>query len=64
MEKSFNAAEAEARISQMWQARNCFAAGANWDGASDAYSIMIPPPNVTGVLHVWATPSTTRCRMS
>ncbi len=52
MEKSFNAAEAEARISQMWQARNCFAAGANWDGKSDAYSIMIPPPNVTGVLHV------------
>ncbi|MEJ6389716.1 valine--tRNA ligase [Gymnodinialimonas ulvae] len=52
MEKSFNAAEAEARISQMWQARNCFAAGANWDGVSDAYSIMIPPPNVTGVLHV------------
>ncbi|MBF9042825.1 valine--tRNA ligase [Rhodobacterales bacterium HKCCE4037] len=52
MEKSFNAAEAEARISQMWQARNCFAAGANWDGQSEAYSIMIPPPNVTGVLHV------------
>ena len=52
MEKTFNAAEAEARISAKWLAEKCFAAGANWDGAKDSFSIVIPPPNVTGSLHM------------
>jgi len=52
MEKSFNAASAEARIAKAWEDSDAFKAGANWDGQSPAFSIMIPPPNVTGVLHV------------
>jgi valyl-tRNA synthetase len=52
MDKSFNAAEAEARISAQWEAKGCFKAGANAKPGAEPYSIMIPPPNVTGVLHV------------
>ena len=52
MEKTFNAAEAEARISALWLSRNAFAAGANAKPGHPAFSIMIPPPNVTGSLHM------------
>ncbi len=52
MEKTFNAAEAEARISKLWLDANAFAAGANARPGHPAFSIMIPPPNVTGSLHM------------
>lgn len=52
MEKNFDAAAKEAAIWKKWEDANAFKAGANWDGKSDAYAIMIPPPNVTGVLHM------------
>ncbi|WP_224815914.1 valine--tRNA ligase [Hasllibacter sp. MH4015] len=52
MEKSFNAAEAEARISAAWEEAGAFKAGANAKPGAEPFSIMIPPPNVTGVLHV------------
>ena len=52
MEKTFNAAEAEARIAREWEARNCFAAGANARAGAETFCIMIPPPNVTGSLHM------------
>ncbi|MDG3041849.1 valine--tRNA ligase [Roseicyclus marinus] len=52
MDKSFNAAEAEPRIAAEWEARGCFKAGANARPGAEPFSIMIPPPNVTGVLHV------------
>ena len=52
MEKTFNAAEAEARISQLWLDHRAFAAGANAKPGAPAFSIMIPPPNVTGSLHM------------
>ncbi|MGB1023609.1 MAG: valine--tRNA ligase [Paracoccaceae bacterium] len=52
MEKTFDAKSAEARISAKWEAGECFKAGANAKAGSEAFSIMIPPPNVTGVLHV------------
>ncbi len=51
MEKTFDAATAEARIAQEWDARNCFAAGAN-ASRDETFCIMIPPPNVTGSLHM------------
>ncbi|WP_193140485.1 valine--tRNA ligase [Meridianimarinicoccus sp. MJW13] len=51
MEKTFNAAEAEARISQAWQDTGAFRAGAN-RSRDDSFCVMIPPPNVTGALHV------------
>ncbi|CUH83968.1 valine--tRNA ligase [Thalassovita mediterranea] len=52
MEKTFNAAEAEARLLQAWEDAGCFKAGANAKPEASTYSIMIPPPNVTGVLHM------------
>ena len=52
MEKTFNAAEAEARISTLWIDQKVGRAGANAKVGAEAFSIMIPPPNVTGSLHM------------
>jgi valyl-tRNA synthetase len=52
MEKTFNAAEAEARISTLWIDQKVGRAGANAKAGAEAFSIMIPPPNVTGSLHM------------
>ncbi|MGV8950771.1 MAG: valine--tRNA ligase [Cypionkella sp.] len=52
MEKTFDAAEAEARISALWIDRKVGQAGANARLGAEAFSIMIPPPNVTGSLHM------------
>ncbi len=52
MEKTFNAAEAEARIYAMWERMAAFRAGANARPGAEPYCIMLPPPNVTGTLHV------------
>ncbi|RFU14341.1 valine--tRNA ligase [Rhodobacteraceae bacterium W635] len=52
MEKSFDAAEAEPRILEKWDAANAFAAGANAKPGAAPFCIMIPPPNVTGSLHM------------
>ncbi|SIO01738.1 valyl-tRNA synthetase [Rhodovulum sp. ES.010] len=51
MEKTFNAAEAEARLYEAWEKAGCFTAGANASRA-ETFCIMIPPPNVTGSLHM------------
>ncbi len=51
MEKTFNAAEAEARIYEMWEDSGAFKAGAN-KSRDETFCIMLPPPNVTGHLHV------------
>ena len=51
MEKTFDAATAEPRIYAAWEKAGAFAAGANASRA-ETFSIMIPPPNVTGSLHV------------
>ncbi|WP_042248408.1 valine--tRNA ligase [Paracoccus sp. PAMC 22219] len=51
MDKSFDAADAEARIAAEWEATNAFAAGAN-ARRSETFTVMIPPPNVTGSLHI------------
>jgi valyl-tRNA synthetase len=52
MEKNFNAADAEARISAAWIDQKVGAAGANAKPGAEPFSIMIPPPNVTGSLHM------------
>ncbi|VDC31648.1 valine--tRNA ligase [Pseudogemmobacter humi] len=52
MEKTFNAEEAEARISALWLKNKVGRAGANAKPGKPAFSIMIPPPNVTGSLHM------------
>ncbi|MFV0385402.1 valine--tRNA ligase [Paracoccus sp. (in: a-proteobacteria)] len=51
MDKSFDAATAEARIAAAWEKSNAFAAGAN-ASRSKTFTVMIPPPNVTGSLHI------------
>ncbi len=51
MEKNFDAARSEAAIFAKWEAAGAFRAGANASRA-ETYSIMIPPPNVTGSLHM------------
>lgn len=52
MEKTFNAGEAESRLYKAWEDAGCFKAGANAKPGASTYCIMIPPPNVTGVLHM------------
>ncbi len=52
MEKTFNAAEAESRLYKAWEEAGCFKAGANAKPEASTFCIMIPPPNVTGVLHM------------
>ncbi len=51
MEKTFDAATAETRLYKAWENAGAFAAGAN-ASREDTFCIMIPPPNVTGSLHM------------
>ncbi|MEM6578171.1 MAG: valine--tRNA ligase, partial [Pseudomonadota bacterium] len=51
IEKTFDAAKAEAQITAAWEDAGAFAAGAN-ASRSETFSIVIPPPNVTGSLHM------------
>jgi valyl-tRNA synthetase len=50
LEKHFDAAACEPRIYEAWEASGAFAAVP--EGNAAPYTIMIPPPNVTGSLHV------------
>ncbi len=52
MEKTFDARAAEPRIYDAWERAGAFAAGANARPGAEPFSIMIPPPNVTGSLHM------------
>jgi valyl-tRNA synthetase len=52
MDKTFNASQAEARLYEAWDKAGAFAAGANARAGAETFSIMIPPPNVTGSLHM------------
>ena len=54
LEKTFEPTAAEPRIYAEWEQSGLFAprAAKPTDGAADAYSIVIPPPNVTGSLHI------------
>ncbi len=49
--KTFEPAEIERRWYPEWESRNYFAAGFDPD-KSDAFCILLPPPNVTGTLHM------------
>jgi hypothetical protein len=48
--KSFEPAAIEARWAPLWEARGYFTAGT--DPARPSFSIQLPPPNVTGLLHM------------
>ena len=49
--KSFEPAAIESRWYPEWESRGYFAAGLDND-KSDAFCILLPPPNVTGTLHM------------
>ena len=48
MDKTFSPADIETRWYEEWEAKNYFAPGAG----DESYCIPIPPPNVTGTLHM------------
>jgi valyl-tRNA synthetase len=50
LEKTFNPADVEKRIAAQWEASGAFKAGNRPD--AEPFSIVIPPPNVTGRLHI------------
>ena len=50
LDKTFNAKEAEPRLYKMWEESGAFQP--RIDTSLEAYSIVIPPPNVTGNLHM------------
>ncbi len=50
LDKTFNPAEVEGRIYAQWAASGAFAAGRRPD--AEPFCIVIPPPNVTGRLHI------------
>ncbi|WP_370320717.1 valine--tRNA ligase [Oricola sp.] len=52
LDKTFDASSVEPRIAKIWEGANAFAAGAGAKEGADPYCIVIPPPNVTGSLHM------------
>ena len=52
LDKTYDFVAAEARIGKLWDEANAFAAGAGAEEGAEAFSIVIPPPNVTGSLHM------------
>lgn len=52
MDKTFEPASVEARISKAWEEADAFKAGRGAAPGAEPYCIVIPPPNVTGSLHM------------
>ena len=52
MDKTFNPAAVEARVSAAWEEGEAFRAGRPERAGAEPFSIVIPPPNVTGSLHM------------
>ncbi len=54
LDKTFDPQSAEPRLYAQWEESGLFQPreARATDGAADAYSIVIPPPNVTGSLHI------------
>ncbi len=52
LEKTYEPAAVEARIYDAWLDAKAFAAGAGAKPGAETFTIVIPPPNVTGSLHI------------
>lgn len=55
--KPYDPKETEDRIYRLWEENNCFKSTANDNRPADqktgtAFSMVLPPPNVTGTLHI------------
>jgi valyl-tRNA synthetase len=52
LDKTYDAAAIEPRISAVWDEARAFRAGAGAEPGAKTFTIVIPPPNVTGSLHM------------
>jgi valyl-tRNA synthetase len=52
MDKTFDPTTVESRISALWEAAGAFRAGRPERAKAPPFCIVIPPPNVTGALHM------------
>ena len=52
IEKTYDPADIEARMAAAWEAEGAFKAGRPERRDAEPFTIMIPPPNVTGSLHI------------
>ena len=52
MDKSFDAAAVETRVSALWEKTGAFRAGRPDRAGAEPFCLVIPPPNVTGNLHM------------
>ena len=52
LEKTYDSAAVEPKIAQAWEEADAFRAGANAKPGAETFTIVIPPPNVTGSLHM------------
>jgi valyl-tRNA synthetase len=52
MDKTFDPAHVERRISNLWEEAGAFRAGRPDRADAETFTIVIPPPNVTGSLHM------------
>ncbi len=50
LNKTYHPADVEERIYQQWEEQGCFACDPSSE--KEPYTIMMPPPNVTGNLHI------------
>src|SRR5688500_7070592 len=52
LEKTYDAASVESKIRDLWETAGAFRAGAGAAPGAEPFCIVIPPPNVTGSLHM------------
>jgi len=52
MDKSFDFAAVEGRVSALWEETDAFRAGRPERASAQSFCVVIPPPNVTGNLHM------------
>jgi valyl-tRNA synthetase len=52
LEKNYDSAAVEPRIASTWEEADAFRAGAGAKPGAETFCIVIPPPNVTGSLHM------------
>ncbi|PSC05819.1 valine--tRNA ligase [Alsobacter soli] len=52
MDKTFEPASVEKRIAELWEREQAFKSGRPERAGAQPYTIVIPPPNVTGSLHM------------
>ncbi|MBY5739955.1 valine--tRNA ligase [Rhizobium leguminosarum] len=52
LDKTYDSAAVEPKIAAKWDEADAFRAGANAGPGAETFTIVIPPPNVTGSLHM------------